>query len=130
VLQALTPLRHAPDGSYSLELQLHPRELGPVQVTVELRHGQLSIHLHAADAGAGDLLRAQLPDLREQLEAQGLLTAELDVGSGGPRGRPTPEPRDLTPAPVRPARADDPAGAPAPAPTAAGAPSNGLDIRL
>lgn len=129
VLHAVSPLLHAPDGSYSLELQLHPRELGLVHVTVEMRHGELSIHLHAADAGAGDLLRDSLPDLREQLEAQGLRTAGLDVGSGSQGGRPAPEPRDLAPPASGRVHADDPGAAPVPAPAGA-AGSSGLDIRL
>ena len=77
------------DGSYAVQLQLHPHDLGAVQVTVDVRHGEISVQLHSPDAAAQDALRDGLSDLRRQLEEQGLRTGSMEVGSGGadPRQR-------------------------------------------
>lgn len=91
LVAAVAPFWRGPDGSYSLQLQLHPADLGAVQVLVEVRHGEVNVQLHASDGGSSDLLRTSLPDLREQLEGQGLRAGSLDVGTGGtgtPGGRP------------------------------------------
>jgi flagellar hook-length control protein FliK len=70
------------DGSYSLQLQLHPYDLGSVQVHLDVRGGEISIHLLAADGAARDALRGGLSDLRQQLEDQGLRAGSMEVGSG------------------------------------------------
>jgi flagellar hook-length control protein FliK len=82
VLTAVSPLLRGPDGGYSLQLQLHPHDLGAVQVNVEVRHGEISIQLHAAHEGARDALRGGLSELRQQLESQGLRAGSMEVGSG------------------------------------------------
>lgn len=130
ILTAVSPLLQAPDGSYSLELLLRPHELGLVQVTVEMRGGELTIHLHAADAGAGDVLRDSLPDLRQQLEAQGMRTGGLDVGTGSsPDRRSAPAPRELGAA--APAIAtQNPVGAAAPDLDRSPHLPGGVDVRL
>jgi flagellar hook-length control protein FliK len=125
---AMSPVLHAPDGSYSLELQLRPHGLGLVHVAVELRGGELSLSLSAADAAARDVLRDSLPDLRQQLEAQGLRTADFDVGSGGRRPQSHPA-GDENPA----SRGSDPPIARAQAPVPAADPpqiDRGLDLQL
>ena len=69
-------------------------DLGAVQVTVDLRHGEISVQLHSGDAAARDALRDGLSDLRQQLEDQGLRAGSLEVGAGGadPRRRPDQQP--------------------------------------
>jgi len=84
VLTAVSPLLRGPDGGHQLQLQLRPHDLGTVNVTVDVSHGEVTIHLHAADDAARDLLRDHLPDLRHQLEEQGLRAGTLEVGTGGP----------------------------------------------
>ena len=85
VLAAVSPLLRGDDGSYAVQLQLHPHDLGAVQVTVDVRHGEISVQLHTPDAAAQDALRDGLADLRRQLEEQGLRTGSMEVGSGGPQ---------------------------------------------
>ncbi len=111
---AVGPLLRGDDGSYAVQLQLHPHDLGAVQVTVDVRHGEISVQLHSPDPAAQDALRDGLSDLRRQLEDQGLRTGSMEVGSGGA----DPRQRDGTPpAAVRrprrrdrgPARGDRPA---------------------
>jgi flagellar hook-length control protein FliK len=97
VFAAVVPLLRGDDGSYGVQLQLHPHDLGAVQVTVDVRHGEISVQLHAADPAAQDALRDGLSDLRRQLEDQGLRTGSLEVGSGGadPRQRGSGRPQTL-----------------------------------
>ena len=85
VLAAVSPFVRGDDGSYAVQLQLHPHDLGAVQVTVDVRHGEISVQLHTPDAAAQDALRDGLADLRRQLEEQGLRTGSMEVGSGGPQ---------------------------------------------
>ncbi|HET7661648.1 MAG TPA: flagellar hook-length control protein FliK [Oryzihumus sp.] len=131
VMTAVSPLLRGPDGEQSLRLQLHPQDLGAVNVTVELRRGEVAIHLHAADGAAADLLRDHLPDLRQQLEDQGLRAGALqvDTGSAGSAdqgsGRQQPARPDL-PAPGRTPAPAGPTSHPTTAPAAAGA----LDLRM
>jgi len=131
VMTAVSPLLRGPDGEQSLRLQLHPQDLGAVNVTVELRRGEVAIHLHAADGAAADLLRDHLPDLRQQLEDQGLRAGALqvDTGSAGSAdqgsGRQQPVRPDL-PAPGRTPAPAGPTSHPTTAPAAAGA----LDLRM
>ena len=89
VFAAVGPLLRGDDGSYAVQLQLHPHDLGAVQVTVDVRHGEISVQLHSPDPAAQDALRDGLADLRRQLEDQGLRTGSMEVGSGGadPRQR-------------------------------------------
>ena len=87
VFAAVSPLLGGADGSYGIHLQLHPRDLGAVQVTVHIHHGEISIQMNAPDAAARDVLRGALSDLRQQLESQGLRPGSMEVGSGGAKGR-------------------------------------------
>ena len=74
-------------GSYGIQLNLRPHELGPGQVNVDVRHGEISIQMHATDPAARDALRNGLSDLRQQLEGQGLRAGSMNVGSGGANAR-------------------------------------------
>jgi len=91
VFTAVSSLLRGADGSYGVRLQLHPQDLGAVQVTVDVRHGEISIQMHATNEDAREALRGGLSDLRQQLEDQGLRTGSMEVGSGGadPRQRET-----------------------------------------
>jgi flagellar hook-length control protein FliK len=87
VFTAVSPLLRGADGSYGMELQLHPQDLGAVQVTVDVRRGEISIQMNSTDPAARDALRSGLSDLRQQLEDQGLRAGSMEVGSGGANAR-------------------------------------------
>jgi flagellar hook-length control protein FliK len=76
----VAPLRTAADGNYTVSLQLHPAELGPVSVQVSVDQGVLSVQMYADHPQAHDALRASLSDLRGQLQAAGIQTGTVDVG--------------------------------------------------
>jgi hypothetical protein len=128
VFTAVSPLLRGRDGSYSVELALHPSDLGAVRVIVDVRHGEISIQMHAADPAARDALRGGLSELRQQLVDQGLRTGSMDVGSGGANGQQpqTPGPRTHTTQTAMggPGSSDQLVA------TAGAAPSTTLDLRM
>lgn len=75
-----------PDGQ-TLELQLHPAELGTVRLRLTYNAGQLAAELQVATAAVKEALEAGLPQLRETLQAQGFDVHGLsvDVRDGGER---------------------------------------------
>jgi len=87
VYTAVSPLLRGADGSYGIQLNLHPDDLGAVRVNVDVRHGEISIQMHATNPAARDALRSGLSDLRQQLEDQGLRAGSMNVGSGGANAR-------------------------------------------
>ena len=92
MLAAATPLLRGADGSYDIQLQLHPKDLGVVHLAVTVHHGEVSIQMNASDAGCPGRPAVRPSDLRQQLEDQGLSAGSMEVGSGGaePRQPETP----------------------------------------
>jgi flagellar hook-length control protein FliK len=90
-------LGQGPDGTHRMTLHLHPDDLGPVQIRVELLGNTINVALTGDDDSARDLLRGALTDLRRELAAAGLDAGKLDVtthqpgtgsaGSGDDTGR-------------------------------------------
>jgi flagellar hook-length control protein FliK len=76
--QALASLRSRPDGTHELSVQLHPAELGAVQVTATISNGQLTVTLACAHQAARDAVAAALPALQQQL--QGTNFGGVDLG--------------------------------------------------
>lgn len=81
VVRMLSPLAHAPDGSYRMSLSLTPEELGHVEVHLELVEGRMNVHLVAATPDAREALRQALPELRHELAEQGIHARDLDVSA-------------------------------------------------
>lgn len=86
VMQAVGPLLRGADGSYQISLHLDPAGLGRVRVQVEMRGGEVSIQMLAADGGARDMLRDNLDQLRAQFAEMGLKSGSLAVEAGGADG--------------------------------------------
>ena len=62
------------------QLQLHPRNLGPVEVRIAYGHEQqLNVSFTAANPLAREALDAALPRLREMFEQQGLNLADANI---------------------------------------------------
>ena len=83
ILAGLDPILRRGDGLHQIELQLAPAHLGKVRITLELRGGEVSVMMHAADGAARDLLKSNVDDLRSQLTQMGLSAGSVDVDSGG-----------------------------------------------
>lgn len=99
------------DGLHQVSIQLHPVEMGPLSVAIEVRGEQARIEFGAAHAETRLHLEAALPRLSEALRAEGLVLAHGVVHAGACAqpsegwGQP-PRPRDPPPGPAR-ARAED-----------------------
>ncbi|WOJ96635.1 flagellar hook-length control protein FliK [Congregibacter brevis] len=74
------------DGVREARLQLHPAELGRLQVTVTTEGDQTKVAFTAETSAARDAIEQSLPRLREMLEQSGLQLANADVGEQGLQG--------------------------------------------
>ena len=78
-------------GHYRLTLNVHPKELGAIDVVMEMREGRLDAQITSVNAVTRDLLGDSLPRLRDALQQNGIQLANLTIGSdaqqSGGRGR-------------------------------------------
>jgi flagellar hook-length control protein FliK len=77
----VAPLRSAGNGNYTLALQLHPADLGPVTVHVAVNDGVLSVQLVPDQSHGRDALTSSLSDLRNQLQAGGMRVGDIDIAT-------------------------------------------------
>ncbi len=63
----------------SAEVQLHPEELGSMQIKLNLQQDQLSVQFVVQQGAAKEALEQQMPKLRELLEQQGIALSEGQV---------------------------------------------------
>jgi flagellar hook-length control protein FliK len=111
----IAPLRLDADGVHRLTVNLHPADLGPVQVVAEIRNGEISVQLSGSTDAGTDALRNALGDLKRELEESGFANCSLDLRQGssqqdqarqqpgfGENGRGNPS-RGNAPATVEPA---------------------------
>lgn len=68
------------DGVREARLQLHPAELGRLQVTVTTEGDQTKVVFTAETTAAREAIEQSMPKLREMLEQSGLQLAQSDVG--------------------------------------------------
>lgn len=69
-------------GIQSAQIGISPAELGPIELLIESKDGEVFVSLAAAQPAARDLLQDSLQRLRENLTGQGLAVGGLDVSSG------------------------------------------------
>ena len=89
VLQALTqiPQQMAPNEIRELKLQLHPAELGKLDLAIKMVNGQLHVVIRASEAATGHFLQNQMQDLKQSLSDAGIDCANLQMTFGeGDRG--------------------------------------------
>jgi flagellar hook-length control protein FliK len=88
-------------GVQSAALHVHPPELGPVTVRVDVSGNEATVVFGVASAETRNALEAALPRLADSLAANGIALARAEVGPDfGPR-----HDRDPEPAPARSDRA-------------------------
>jgi flagellar hook-length control protein FliK len=78
----IAPLRLDADGIHRLTVQLHPVDLGPVQVVAEIRNGDINVQLTSATDAATDAIRDAINDLRRDLQDAGFGNTTLDLRQG------------------------------------------------
>jgi flagellar hook-length control protein FliK len=69
----------ARDGESVAQLKLVPQDLGPLDIQINVRDSEASVHFGAANAETRAVLESSLPRLRELLSAQGLQLANASV---------------------------------------------------
>jgi hypothetical protein len=117
LVRVLRPFRHSPTGSYRMDLELRPPELGRVELRVEVTDGLLNASLRVENETAAQVIRDALDTLRQRLEANGIRSGALHVDDGrsgahrrdGRGDQPTPRP--VPDDDVQQSRATEPAGA-------------------
>ena len=87
------------DGTYKLEFDLKPRDLGKIEVIMEYRDGKLDAILSSANSVTRDILSEGINRLRDSLMSSGVNLSSLDVASGSERSL-----RDDTASTGRPAK--------------------------
>ncbi|ODA42498.1 flagellar hook-length control protein FliK [Desulfosporosinus sp. BG] len=66
-----------------LDIQLHPEDLGKIQINIHWENGRVHLQVHASEAATGQILQNQLSDLRHTLTSQGVNCGSLQMGQGG-----------------------------------------------
>lgn len=74
-------------GHYRLSFNVNPRELGAIDVVMEMRDGRLDAQINTGNAVTRELLGDSLPRLREALQQSGINLAHLQVGSDSQQGQ-------------------------------------------
>ena len=73
-------------GHYRLAFNVNPRELGAIDVVMEMRDGRLDAQINTTNAVTRELLGDSLPRLRDALQQSGINLAHLQVGSESQQG--------------------------------------------
>ena len=73
-------------GHYRLTFNVNPRELGAIDVVMEMRDGRLDAQINSSNAVTRELLGDSLPRLRDALQQSGINLAQLQVGSESQQG--------------------------------------------
>jgi flagellar hook-length control protein FliK len=81
----LSNLRLRGDGTHELTVQLHPAELGVVNVIAVLHGNTLNVTVAAADPAARAAITAALPQLQSQLDQSGFSGLDLSFGQPNPQ---------------------------------------------
>lgn len=69
-----------------LTIQLYPRELGEINISMRWEDGQLAMRMIATDASTGQLLQNNLGELRESLTQLGIQCGSMETGEQGKEG--------------------------------------------
>lgn len=79
----------AKDGLHQARIQINPRELGPVDVTISMKDDKTTIHFLAQHAVTREALEAEMPRLRMMMQENGFEQLDVNVGreNGGDPSR-------------------------------------------
>ena len=75
-----------------IQIAINPPELGPVEIHLEHRHGNLAARISTVNAHAAQVLEADLGSLKNSLESLGIDIRELDVDQVANENRTTRTP--------------------------------------
>ncbi|MFZ3101233.1 MAG: flagellar hook-length control protein FliK [Desulfitobacteriaceae bacterium] len=66
-----------------LEIQLHPADLGKIQLAIRWENGQVHLQCQASETATTSMLQQNLAQLRETLQNSGISCGMLQMGLGG-----------------------------------------------
>ena len=79
-------------GAWSVEMELHPKSLGRIEIQLEMRNGELSAQFNPSQNVTRDLLQESFDKLKAILAEHGIDSAYIGLGSGEKQnfdGKPT-----------------------------------------
>ena len=79
-------------GAWSVEMELHPKSLGRIEIQLEMRNGELAAHFNPSQNVTRDLLQESFDRLKSILAEHGIDSAYIGLGSGKKQnfdGKPT-----------------------------------------
>jgi hypothetical protein len=74
-------IQQVQQGQWKVEIEIHPRDLGSIQIEMQWNDGQLEAMFETTHAATRELLLDNLPRLRESLQKFGTDVAYLGVGA-------------------------------------------------
>ena len=72
-------------GAWQVELDLHPKSLGRIEIQLEMKNGELEAYFNASKSVTRDLLQDGMQRLRQELDQHGIETAYVGLGAGNHR---------------------------------------------
>ena len=66
-------------GAWRVEMDLHPKSLGRIEIQLEMKNGELVANFHSANSATRELLAESMPRLRTALEEHGMETAYIGL---------------------------------------------------
>ena len=66
-------------GAWRVEMDLHPKSLGRIEIQLEMKNGELEANFHSANSATRELLAESMPRLRTALEEHGMETAYIGL---------------------------------------------------
>ena len=79
-------------GAWSVEMELHPKSLGRIEIQLEMRNGELAAHFNPSQNVTRDLLQESFDKLKATLTEHGIDSAYIGLGNGKKQnfdGKPT-----------------------------------------
>jgi len=69
-------------GEWRVEMQLHPTNLGQIEIHLEMKNGELEANFYTANQVTKELINEGLPRLRQALEQQAMESAQKGLDQG------------------------------------------------
>lgn len=69
-----------------MTIQLHPAELGQINISMSWEEGQVHLRMVTSDAGTGQMLQANFAELRDNLTQLGIQCGMMEMGLGEQKG--------------------------------------------
>ena len=67
-------------GAWRVEMDLHPKSLGRIEIQLEMKNGELEANFTAANAATRELIQESMPRLRAAFEEHGMESAYIGLG--------------------------------------------------